>query len=196
MKTSLKTRTHYLSSVLHKSLNILRDFPQDLPVHQRAQNIDLIIDTHTPWAFFDGASQGVPPRGGARGGIFLTQNHTLSFKASTGPSTNNQSELSTLKLALLLAKEKWLTHLQIMGDSQIVIKWMDGKVKLGNFLLQPLFKDVKHLQSTFSRITFAHVYKENKMEVDRISKDGLNLQEGIWEIESQQEHISTYLQES
>jgi hypothetical protein len=139
-KKKIKTRTHYLSSVSHKSLNILRSFPQDLPVHQRAQNIDLIIDTHTPWAFFDGASQGVPPRGGARGGILLTQNHTLSFKASTGPSTNNQSELSTLKLALLLAKEKWLTHLQIMGDSQIVIKWMDGKVKLGNFYYNPFLK--------------------------------------------------------
>ena len=131
------------------------------------------------------------------GKIFLTQNHSLDFKAGIGPSTNNLSELATLKLTLLLAKEKGLTHLQVMGDSQIVIKWMSEEVELRKILLQPLFRDTKHLQSTFIHITFDHIHRENNKEADRLSKDGLDLHEGIWEIkETQHGHISTYLHES
>jgi ribonuclease HI len=122
----------------------------------------------------------------------------LIFKAGIGPSTrNNQSKLIALKLDMLLAKEKGLTHLQVMGDSQIVIKWMSEEVELRKILLQPFFRDTKHLQSTFIHITFDHIYRENNKEADRLSKDGLYLHEGIWEIkETQHGHISTYLHES
>jgi len=94
----------------------------------------MVIESHTPWEFFDGSSQGAPTKEGAWGEIFLTQNHSLNFKVGTGPSRNNQSEIATLKLTLLLDKEKGLAHLQVMGDSQTMIKWMNGEPEWRNFL--------------------------------------------------------------
>jgi hypothetical protein len=73
-----------------------------------------------------------------------------------------------------------------MGDSPIVIKWKNGEVELRNFLLQPPFKDIKHLQSTFTHITFDHIYSENNKEANRLSKDDLDMHEGIWEIKESQ----------
>jgi hypothetical protein len=64
-------------------------------------------------------------------------------------------------------------------------------------MLQPLFDDIKNLQSSFSHITISHVYREKNMEADRLSKDGLELQEGTWEIrESLQGQLTSYLHES
>jgi ribonuclease HI len=43
-----------------------------------------IINKNFPWAYFDGASQGTPPRGGAGGILYLSQNHSIKFKAGIG----------------------------------------------------------------------------------------------------------------
>jgi ribonuclease HI len=62
------------------------------------------------------------------GGIlYFSHNHFLSFKAGTGRSTNNHNKLTTLKLVLILAIEKGITQIQVLGDSLLVIKWMKGE---------------------------------------------------------------------
>jgi len=73
--------------------------------------------------------------------------------------------------------EKGITQLQVLKDSLLVIKWLKGKVVLRNFILQPLFYDIKNLQASFY-----HVYRENNLEATRLSKDDLKMQEGTWEI--------------
>jgi ribonuclease HI len=103
----------------------------------------------------------------------------------------------SLKLVFILALEKEITQLQIFGDSLLVIQWMKGDYMLRNFLLQPLFSDIKNLQSTFSHISFSHVYRDKNIEADRLSKQGLELQEGTWEVfESNQGQLSSHFHES
>jgi len=100
----------------------------------------MIIDTQTPWAFFNGASKGAPLKGGVGGVLYLTRNHTVSFKADNGQSLNNQSELTALKLVLLLAIEKGITRLQVLGYSLLVIQWVNGDAELRNFCYSPSFE--------------------------------------------------------
>jgi len=121
-----------------------------------------------------------PPKGGARGLIFLSQNHFISFKSRTWRSTINQSELIALKLVLIISMVKWITQLQFLVDSLLVIKWLKGETMLRNFNLHPFVCDIKNLQALFSHINFSHVYRENNLEDDRLSKYGLELQEGNW----------------
>jgi hypothetical protein len=45
-------------------------------------------------------------------------------------------------------------------------------------MLGPLFRDINRLQSSFSHITFLHVYQDKKNEVDRLSKVVLEMKEG------------------
>ena len=42
-------------------------------------------------------------------------------------STNNEDELTTLKLVLGLAIRKGVQNLQVLGDSMVVINWMNGR---------------------------------------------------------------------
>ena len=79
------------------------------------------METHfgksMPWDLFDG-------RGGTWGVIHLSNSHSINFKFGMGNGSNNFSELISLKLVLTLALEHGVAHLQVSGDSLLVIKWM------------------------------------------------------------------------
>jgi hypothetical protein len=60
--------------------------------------VEVVINKYFPWDFFDGASQGTPPGGGARGILHLSQSHSVSFKEGNKSRKNNYCELMTLKL--------------------------------------------------------------------------------------------------
>ena len=55
-----------------------------------------VIDKSTPWAFFDGASQGDPAIGGAGGVICLSDSKKITFKVGMGRATNTKVELMAL----------------------------------------------------------------------------------------------------
>lgn len=62
--------------------------------------------------------------GGTGGVLYISNSQSLRFKAGTGQGSNNFSELMALKLLLTLALECGLSHLQVFGDSLLVIKWL------------------------------------------------------------------------
>jgi hypothetical protein len=57
---------------------------------------------------------------------------------------------------------------------------MKGDFVLQNYLLQPLFQDIKNLQSAFCHNSFAHVCREKNSEIDKLFKEVLELQEGTF----------------
>ena len=56
-----------------------------------------------------------------RGILFLNADHYITFKAGLGVGTNNFAELFALKLLISLALKKQIKHIQIFGDSMLVI---------------------------------------------------------------------------
>lgn len=54
--------------------------------------------------------------------LHLSNSHSLKFTAELGNGTNNFSELMALKLVLALGLEHGVSHLQVFGDSLLVIK--------------------------------------------------------------------------
>jgi len=93
-----------------QSLNILNAYPQVEENHSRPELIEEVIIKNIPWAYFDGASQGDPPKGGARGILYLT--HCISFMG-IGQESNNFCEMMTLKLLLQLAQEHGVCYLPV-----------------------------------------------------------------------------------
>jgi hypothetical protein len=59
---------------------------------------------------------------------------------------------------------------------------MKGEFNLCNFTLQPLFHDILLLKSAFSHISFTHVYRDKNYDADKLSKDVVALENGIWKI--------------
>jgi hypothetical protein len=107
-----------------QSLNILNAYPRVEEKQKRHTLKEEVINKAIPRAYFDGASQGSPPKGGARGISYLSSNHCISFKAGIGQESNNYCELMELKLILQLAQEHGVSQLQIFGDSLLVIQWL------------------------------------------------------------------------
>jgi ribonuclease HI len=128
------------------------------------------------------SAQGTPTKGGAGGIIHLDEDSTISFATSLGEASNNFIEFMAIKLLILLAKERGISHLNIYGDSMLVINCVNGTQTLHKYTLQPLMDDVKRLLTFFSHISFTHVYRNWNKEADQLSKDGLVLDQGIWKV--------------
>jgi ribonuclease HI len=71
--------------------------------------------------FFDGSSQGNPPIGKVGEVPFLHCEYVLRFKVVLERGSNNLVELMALKFPITLVAEKIVHHIQIFGDSLVVI---------------------------------------------------------------------------
>lgn len=60
-----------------------------------------------PQGIFDGASQGNPIKGGAGGILYLSSNHSISFKAGIGQETNNFCQMMASKTGFEASKRIW-----------------------------------------------------------------------------------------
>eukprot|EP01018_Ginkgo_biloba_P002192 Gb_33330 [translate_table: standard] len=127
----------------------------------------------------------------------LNDSHLFKFKAGLEIGTNNYAELLALKLLLKLATDKEVRSLQVFGDSLVIIKWMQGRRRVENILLRLIYDEVQAIKTLFNRITFHHVYRERNCEANSISKVGLHLVSGPWQVQEQKEnHFIDYLQTS
>jgi hypothetical protein len=78
-----------------------------------------------------------------------------------------------------LAQEYGVSHLQICGDSFLVIQWLRKEESIKISTLQ-LYDGVQQHMTTFSHISLSHIYRDKKRVVDGLSKEGLGLQHGTW----------------
>ena len=99
-----------------------------------------------------------------------------------GSGTNNYAKLMALKLLLCLAIERNCKNLQIFGDSVIVINWINKPQRCKNTSLDALVEEVRKLLANFDSLSLKHVYREQNMEANRLSKAGISLARGTWKI--------------
>ena len=97
---------------------------------------------------------------GEGGIIYIFESHIVNFRAGLGHETNIFVEIMVLKLALILAAEKRTYHLQVSGDSMLVIKWITREYHMDNFLLQPILDEINDLKYNFTYVSCQHVYRE------------------------------------
>ena len=77
-----------------------------------------------------------------------------------GRGSNNYTELLALKHLLKMDLDQSITHLQVDGDSVVIINWMEGSYEMENMLLHPILDLVKGMVLCFTDVTFHHVYCE------------------------------------
>ena len=64
-------------------LGCLSSFPQDKIIRIR-HVVEEVIDKSYPWGYFDGSAAGDPKICGARGLLFISDDHYFTFKAGLG----------------------------------------------------------------------------------------------------------------
>jgi len=119
--------------------------------------------------YTDGGSRGNP--GPAAGGAVL-YGESKEELARNGMycehQTNNYAEYAGLLCGLDLALDNGVTDLEVMLDSELLTKQMNGEYKVKNAGLRPLWERAKALAEQFETISFSHVYRHKNSVADGI----------------------------
>ena len=112
------------------------------------------VDNSFSWAFVDGASQGRPRTGGARGIIHLSSSRSLHFAAGLGEASNNQAKFAAVNILLRVSLGLGVDKLQVIGDSLLVMDCLNNHKPPVDIFLLPFFEDIVKVRSQFSFLSF------------------------------------------
>lgn len=124
--------------------------------------------------FFDGCSKGNPGESGI-GAVIYDKNGSeiWSLSAYIGNATNNVSEYKALISGLLHAIKCNITSLIVFGDSQLVIKQVNGEYDVKSINLIEFHSTVLRLKQNFEYIEFNHVLRTKNKRADQLANAGL-----------------------
>ena len=126
--------------------------------------------------FFDGAVM----KGFCGSRIIIKVGNVMVIKGSrkAGVGTNTRVEVVGLWTLLFCAKTWGIKHLQVLGDSQVIIKWALGEAHVKSLELQHCLSNTMSVMKDFTFLSFKHIYREMNVEVDSLSKRELSVMDG------------------
>jgi len=91
-----------------------------------------------------------------------------------GVATNNVAEYSALVAGLRRAAALDVTELELLSDSELMVKQMRGEYRVKNRELQALFLDASRAAREVGRVTYTHVRREHNELADRLVNEALD----------------------
>lgn len=130
--------------------------------------------------FCDGGSRGNPGPAGI-GAVLLDASHEPATVIGTvsetiGIATNNVAEYQALVSGLELAEAFGARRIEVRADSQLLIRQLEGRYRVKNAGLQPLYRRVMILLEAYAEVDLAHVYREDNVEADALVNLALDAQ--------------------
>ena len=89
--------------------------------------------------------------------------------------TNNEAEYNGLILGLTKALELGIQEIEVEGDSNLVVNQVQGLWKVKVPHLVPLQSKANKLLWKFKKWSVKHVYREENIDADRLSKEALEV---------------------
>lgn len=93
-----------------------------------------------------------------------------------GVCTNNEAEYEGLILGMTVAQQEKVEELEILMDSELVIKQLKGLYRVKEPRLQKLYHQALQLGKNFAQVTYIHVPRERNKEADRLVNEELDAQ--------------------
>jgi len=147
MATKVKPKTLVKSKLMEKTANV--DFK----------------------AYIDGGSRGNP--GPAGWGVYI-ETYNQDIWGYLGVQTNNYAEYSALVQALTYASEQQCENVEIISDSELVVKQIKGEYAVRNENILPLWREAKNLIEKFDSFTIRHVRREFNKRADANANRGMD----------------------
>jgi len=125
--------------------------------------------------FTDGGSRGNP--GPAAYGFVLEAEDGTVLDArgeAIGIATNNVAEYSALVAGLERAVEAGVDELEVISDSELLVKQMRGEYRVKNKALQDLVLDASRLARKIHRVTYTAVRREHNVLADKLVNEALD----------------------
>ncbi|MFQ6016177.1 MAG: ribonuclease HI family protein, partial [Anaerolineae bacterium] len=123
----------------------------------------------------DGAARGNPGPAGIGAVILRGDGKTLGqLSHFIGRATNNVAEYTALIRALELAQEYGAQDLVIQLDSQLVARQLQGRYKVKNKALMPLWKQVQKLLSPYCSVRVEQITRSENRRADRLANEAID----------------------
>jgi ribonuclease HI len=125
-------------------------------------------------AFIDGAARGNP--GPAGYGVYMTTSsgEVIELCGFLGHTTNNVAEYMGLVEALNVAKEEGATEVEIVSDSELLVKQMLGVYRVKHPNLIPLYQQAKAMTGKLSRFRIRHTLRAGNKDADRLANKAVD----------------------
>ena len=125
--------------------------------------------------FTDGGSRGNPGPA-AYGYVIEAEDRTIlaSHGAAIGVATNNVAEYRALLAGLERAAEVGVTELEVVSDSELLVKQMRGEYRVKNAALRELQAEAARMAASIERVTYTAVRREDNELADRLVNEALD----------------------
>ncbi|MFC1953274.1 ribonuclease HI family protein [Chloroflexota bacterium] len=122
----------------------------------------------------DGVAQPNPGQAGIGATIKNEQGELVaSISEPIGYATNNQAEYRAIIAALETVIRLGVSRADIRSDSELVVRQINGRYRVKNAALKPLYQKVKQLQSRLKDFSITHVPREQNKEADKLAGKAL-----------------------
>jgi ribonuclease HI len=123
----------------------------------------------------DGGARGNPGPA-AYGYVLETDDGTVldARGEAIGLATNNVAEYRGLLAGLEAALERGVEEVEVVSDSELVVKQMRGEYKVKNETLRGLVDEANALEARFRRVTYTAVRREHNELADRLVNEALD----------------------
>ncbi len=121
-------------------------------------------------AYCDGGSRGNP--GPAGYGVYIEGpggEKLAELSEYLGKATNNVAEYSALLAALEWALKSDHRRLRVVGDSELLVKQMQGRYKVASPDLKPLYEEAKRRVAQLEGFRIEHVLRGKNKNADRLA---------------------------
>jgi len=132
----------------------------------------------TTTLFTDGGARGNPGPA-AYGYVLEAEDGTVlaAEGATIGVATNNVAEYRALIAGLERAVELALPELEVVSDSELLVKQMTGEYRVKNEALRELSLEAARLARQIGSVTYTAVRREHNELADRLVNEALDAAE-------------------
>jgi len=91
-----------------------------------------------------------------------------------GNATNNVAEYQAVIAGLEAARELGARRVSLRADSQLVVRQLEGKYRVKQAHLRPLYEEARALLGDFDEVDLAHVRREDNVVADALVNAALD----------------------
>ena len=127
-----------------------------------------------PWRLHtDGAARGNPGPAGI-GVVLVDPDGVVAERVAQaiGATTNNVAEYRALLAGLAKASELGIDRVEVVSDSELLVKQMRGEYKVKNVALRELWEEGQRLARRLGRVEYTAVRREHNELADRLEEEG------------------------
>jgi ribonuclease HI len=131
--------------------------------------------------YVDGASRGNPGPAGAGVVILDRSDEAAVYEGGIfiGRATNNVAEYRGLLAGLQTAARLGAGEVEVVSDSELLVRQMTGEYRVRNADLQKLHARAQELAGGFGRCSFRHVRREQNTRADGLANQAINLKRDV-----------------